>query len=218
MGIVGSTGSGKSTIIDLLMGFYLPQAGRILIDGRDLKEWSLGSLRESVGLVTQHVFLWSRTVRENICYPRTDISDDAMIAAANIGQIHAFIETLPERYETVLGVNGAGLSGGERQRLAISRAIVREPRILLLDEATSALDALTEVRVRDAVEGANGQRTTIVVAHRLATVIHADKIIVLEGGRVVEMGAPTDLLAAQGRFYELYHAQRLDIPVAVVAE
>jgi ABC-type multidrug transport system fused ATPase/permease subunit len=211
VGIVGTSGGGKTTLFDLLMGFYSPQKGSIAVDGLDLHEWSLASLREAIGLVPQDVFLWNRTLRDNVCYPKEAVAAEAVERAAEAGGISEWIEALPEGYETRGGVHGAGFSGGERQRIAISRAILRQPRLLLLDEATSALDALTELKVRDAIETARQGRTTMVIAHRLATVIHADRILVLAKGRICEAGAPKELLANKGLFYELYQAQKLDL-------
>jgi ABC-type multidrug transport system fused ATPase/permease subunit len=211
IGIVGTSGGGKTTLFDLLMGFYSPQEGSIAVDGLDLREWSLESLRDAIGWVPQDVFLWNRTLRDNLSYPNESASDDAVKAAASVGGIAEFIASLPEEYRTRVGVQGTGFSGGERQRIAISRAILRRPRLLLLDEATSALDALTEVKVRDAIEAAKEGRTTMVIAHRLATVIHADRVFVLSEGRICEAGAPKQLLANRGLFYELYEAQKLDL-------
>jgi len=211
LGIVGPSGGGKTTVIDLLMGFYLPESGTITVDGVDIREMPLGPLRDQIGLVPQDVFLWNASIRENIAYPKDDIDLKAIEEAAKIAQLHEFIEALPEGYETVVGERGLALSGGERQRLAIARAILRRPRILLLDEATASLDALTEVKVKKALENARIGRTTIVVAHRLSTVIDADRILVIDRGQIVEEGTLRELLANRGLFFELYKAQSLEL-------
>lgn len=212
LGIVGPSGGGKTTVIDLLMGFYAPESGTITIDGVDIRELSLESLRNQIGLVSQDVFLWNASICENIVYPEDNVEPEAVEEAARIAQLHKFIEALPEGYETVVGERGLALSGGERQRLAIARAVLRQPRILLLDEATSSLDALTELKLRDAIEKAKTGRTAIVVAHRLATVIHADSILVISKGQIVEAGTPRELLAHRRLFFELYNAQSLTLP------
>ena len=207
-GIVGVSGGGKSTILDLLMGFYAPQSGRILVNGVDIQELSLESLRGHIGLVPQDIFLWNNSIYENIAYP-DEIGAEAVTEAATGTNLQPFIEALPEKYKTVVGERGLALSGGERQRLAICRAILKKPALLLLDEATSELDALTEEKVQEAINHAKSGRTTIVVAHRLATVMHADRILVLDGGRVAELGTPEELIAKRQHFYNLYEAQKL---------
>ena len=209
VGIVGPSGGGKSTIIDLIMGFYTPQSGTIMIDGIDLHELSLESLRSRIGLVSQDTFLWNATISENILYPGRDDAGRSR-QAARAAQIDEFITGLPHAYETVVGERGMTLSGGERQRLAIARALLQRPRFLLLDEATSALDALTEQKVRVAIDKARTGRTDIVVAHRLTTILNADRILVIDQGRIVEMGSRTELLARQGLFFGLYQAQSLE--------
>ncbi len=207
-GIVGVSGGGKTTIVDLLMGFYAPQSGKILINGIDIQELSLESLRGHIGLVPQDVFLWNKSIYENISYPDA-IGTEAVSDAAESTNLHSFIEALPEKYETIVGERGQALSGGERQRVAICRAILKKPAILLLDEATSAIDALTEVKVQEAINHARSGRTTIAVAHRLATVMHADRILVLDGGSVAEQGTPEALIAKRQHFYHLYETQKL---------
>ena len=209
VGVVGLSGGGKSTVIDLLMRFYEPLSGAIRVDGTDIAALSLSHLRGMIGLVPQDVFLWNDSIYANLVYPAREVSRERVIAAAKAVQLHDFVETLPEGYDTQVGELGLALSGGERQRLALCRAIIELPRILLLDEATSALDALTDRKVRDALETARRGRTTIVVAHRLVTVMHADKILVLDEGRLVQEGAPQSLLAQPGLFQDLYEAQRL---------
>ena len=207
-GIVGESGGGKSTILDFLMGFYAPQSGKILINGVDIQELSLESLRRHIGLAPQDIFLWNNSIFENIAYPDA-IEAEAVAEAAESTNLHTFVESLPEKYETIVGERGLALSGGERQRVAICRAILKKPALLLLDEPTSALDALTEIKVQDAINSAKRGRTTIVVAHRLATVMNADRILVLDDGRVVELGTPDELIARRQHFYQLYEAQKL---------
>ena len=207
-GIVGESGGGKTTILDLLMGFYAPQSGRILVNGLDIQELSLESLRGHIGLVPQDIFLWNNSIHENITYPDA-IGAEAVAEAAEGTNLHTFIEALPEKYETVVGERGLALSGGERQRLAICRAILKQPALLLLDEATSELDALTEEKVQEAINHAKSGRTTIAVAHRLATVMNADRILVLDDDSVAELGTPEELIAKRQLFYHLYEAQKL---------
>ena len=208
-GIVGATGGGKSTVLDLLMGFYQPDEGVILVNGIDLRDLSLNSLRGHISLVPQDVFLWDASIRDNILYPQQPTSAEDMVITARLSQIHAFIQGLPEGYDTIVGDRGQTLSGGERQRLAICQSLLKQPGLLLLDEATSALDALTELKLREAVERVRKGRTTIVVAHRLSTIMQADNILVLDQGQLVESGAAAELIAKGGLFSNLYQAQRL---------
>ena len=209
VGVVGPSGGGKSTVIDLLLRFYEPRSGAIRVDGTAIDTLPLTDLRGMIGLVPQDVFLWNDSIYANLVYPAREVSRERVIAAAKAAQLHDFVETLPEGYDTQVGERGLALSGGERQRLALCRAILEQPRILLLDEATSALDALTDRKVRDALETARQGRTTIVVAHRLVTIMHADRILVLDEGRLVQEGTPQELLAQPGLFQDLYEAQRL---------
>ncbi len=209
VGVVGPSGGGKSTVIDLLLHFYEPRSGAIRVDGTAIDSLPLTDLRGMIGLVPQDVFLWNDSIYANLVYPAREVSRERVIAAAKAAQLHDFVETLPEGYDTQVGERGLALSGGERQRLALCRAILEQPRILLLDEATSALDALTDRKVRDALETARQGRTTMVVAHRLVTVMHADRILVLDEGRLVQEGTPQELLAQPGLFQDLYEAQRL---------
>jgi len=211
IGIVGPTGGGKSTLIDLLLRFYEPESGYIAIDGEDIRTLPLTDLRAQIALIPQDVFLWHATIRENIAYP--DSSDDlkAVEEAAKLAEIHDFIQQQPKQYETPVGERGLALSGGERQRIAIARALMKQSRILLLDEATSALDALTEVKIRQAIDRARSGRTTLVIAHRLATVFHADRILVIQNRQLAEAGHPREILRRKGIFYHLYRAQALDV-------
>ncbi|MDE2839147.1 MAG: ATP-binding cassette domain-containing protein, partial [Chloroflexota bacterium] len=209
VGVVGPSGGGKSTIIDLLLRFYEPRSGEIRVDGKDIESLPLSHLRQMIGLVPQDVFLWNDSIYANLVYPSRRVPREQLIAAAKAAQFHGFVESLPEGYETPVGERGLALSGGERQRLSLCRAILEEPHILLLDEATSALDSLIEREIRAALERARQGRTTLVVAHRLVTVMKADKILVLDEGRLVQEGTPQELLAQPGLFQDLYEAQRL---------
>ncbi len=212
IGIVGPSGGGKSTIIDLIMGFYTPQSGTITIDGIDLRQLSLTSLRSQIGLVPQDLFLWNDSISRNINYPAPNDDLGKSAEAARAAQIDEFITGLPDGYRTIVGERGLTLSRGERQRLAIARALRQRPRLLLFDEATSALDALTEQKVRTAFEKARAGRTAVVVAHRLSSIINADKILVIDHGRIVESGSRTELLKLGGLFSDLYKAQSFDLP------
>lgn len=198
--IVGPSGAGKTTLMALLMRFYDPQHGRILVDGHDLRTIKQSSLRRNIGVVLQDPLLFNDTVRANIAYGRPDASDAEITAAAQAAYAHDFIQRLPERYDTVVGERGGLLSVGERQRVTIARALLKNPAILVLDEATSALDAESEEAVQMAIETLVRDRTTFVIAHRLATVVNADRIIVLKEGRIAESGSHAELLR-QGRYY-----------------
>jgi subfamily B ATP-binding cassette protein MsbA len=205
--LVGSSGAGKSTAMDLLARFYEPSAGRITVDGVDLRDVTVASLRAQLGIVTQETILFHDTVRANIAYGVTGAPHDAVHAAAAAAHAHEFILRLPKGYETVIGERGLKLSGGERQRLAIARALLKNPPILLLDEATSSLDTESERLVQEALERLMHDRTVLVIAHRLSTVQHADRILVLEGGRVVESGAHQELMERAGIYRRLYDLQ-----------
>jgi subfamily B ATP-binding cassette protein MsbA len=206
--IVGSSGAGKSTLVDLIPRFYEPGRGRITLDGRDLRAFTLRSLRGLMGIVSQETVLFNDSVRANIAYGALDRYDAAAIeAAARAANAHGFIAGLPDGYDTVLGERGARLSGGERQRIAIARALLRDPPILILDEATSALDSESERQVQEAIDRLLEGRTVFVIAHRLSTVQHASQILVLERGRIVERGRHDALLERGGAYHRLYTLQ-----------
>ena len=212
LAIVGPSGAGKSTIANLIPRFYDPQAGRICIDGVDIRDVTVASLREQLAMVPQDTILFSASIHENILYGRLDATREEVMAAAQASNAHNFILQLPDGYETQIGERGCQLSGGQRQRIAIARAILKNPRILILDEATSALDAESERLVQDALDKLMVGRTTFVIAHRLSTIQRADRILVLEKGRMVECGAHADLLDAGGLYCKLYSIQTEDTP------
>jgi subfamily B ATP-binding cassette protein MsbA len=205
--LVGSSGAGKSTTMDLLARFYDPTAGRITLDGVDLREAAVVSLRRQLGIVTQETILFHDTVRNNIAYGMIDASDRAVREAAAAAHANDFIERLPRGYDTLVGERGTQLSGGERQRLAIARALLRNTPILLLDEATSSLDNESERLVQEALERLMHDRTVLVIAHRLSTVQHADRIVVLERGRVAACGTHAQLLERDGVYRRLHNLQ-----------
>jgi ATP-binding cassette, subfamily B, bacterial MsbA len=210
--LVGSSGSGKSTIANLVPRFYDPTAGRLAIDGHDLRGVTLDSLRAQIGLVTQETVLFNDTVKNNIAYGRSDVSMDSIVAAAKAAHADEFITSLPQGYETILGERGARLSVGQRQRVTIARALLKDPPILILDEATSALDSESEKLVQEALEVLMRNRTSIVIAHRLATVRRADRILVMDRGRIVEEGSHRDLLARDGIYARLHALQMEESP------
>ncbi len=205
--IVGLSGAGKTTIINLLTRFYEPTSGRILIDGIDIQRVKVSSLRQQIGLVTQEIILFNDTVRNNIAYGRNDIPLEKITEAAKLAMAHDFIMSLPQGYETIVGEKGGLLSSGQRQRLALARALLKDPAILILDEATSALDSESERLIQQAISNILKQRTTFIIAHRIWTVRHADRILVVERGRVVEMGNHEELFALNGVYRKLYDLQ-----------
>jgi subfamily B ATP-binding cassette protein MsbA len=206
--IVGPSGGGKSTLVDLLPRFYDPLKGRITIDGMDLRDISVDSLRNLMGIVTQETILFNDSVKNNIAYGRTDTPIENIIEAAKIANAHEFISRLPNGYDTKIGDRGTKLSGGQRQRLSLARAILKNPPILIFDEATSALDTESEILVQEAVERTLAGRTSVVIAHRLSTIQHSDRIIVVEKGRIVEEGTHFELLTNEaGTYKRLYELQ-----------
>jgi ATP-binding cassette subfamily B protein len=205
--IVGPTGAGKTTIINLIPRFYDVTGGSVTIDGQDVRAVTAASLRSQIGIVLQDSFLFSDTVLANIRYGRLDASDDEVIAAAKLASAHEFIERLPEGYNTVLGERGGGLSQGQRQLIAIARAALASPRILILDEATSSVDTRTERLIQRAFDQLLEGRTSFVIAHRLSTIRNADQVLMVRGGEIVERGTHDELIARRGAYYELYISQ-----------
>jgi subfamily B ATP-binding cassette protein MsbA len=208
--LVGMSGVGKSTLVDLIPRFYDVRSGRILIDGADVRDLTVKSLRAQIGIVTQHTFLFNDTVRNNIAYGDPERDMDAIIAAAKAAHAHEFIEAMPNGYDSEIGEMGLQLSGGQRQRLAIARALLKDAPILILDEATSSLDADSERSVQDALETLMSTRTTIVIAHRLSTIRKADRIIVMVDGAIAEEGTHDELLARDREYSRLYSLQLLE--------
>jgi subfamily B ATP-binding cassette protein MsbA len=205
--LVGRTGAGKSTLMSLLLRFYDPKEGKILVDGHDIKKVKIDSLRQQIAVVPQEITLFRGTIQENIAYAKPGATEDEVIMAAKAANIHNFIDNLPQQYKTEVGERGSNLSGGERQRVAIARAILRDPRILILDEATSSLDAETEVLIREALERLMQGRTTFIIAHRLYTVEKANRIVVIDDGKIAETGSHQELLSRGGIYKYLYEIQ-----------
>ncbi|MBT8071413.1 MAG: ABC transporter ATP-binding protein/permease [Gammaproteobacteria bacterium] len=205
--VVGQTGSGKSTLMKLLLRFYSPSAGRILLDGTDLAKLKIPDLRAAFGLVSQDVFLFHGTVADNIAYGRPGAKQEDIEIAAKAAEAHDFILELPQGYATVVGERGQKLSGGQRQRISIARAVLKDPPVLILDEATSAVDNETEAAIQRSMQVITQGRTTLVVAHRLSTIVNADRIYVLDRGRIIETGSHTELIAADGLYASLWKVQ-----------
>jgi ABC-type multidrug transport system fused ATPase/permease subunit len=208
--LLGPTGSGKSTVVNLMPRFYDVTGGRITIDGIDIRDVTLASLRRQIGIVQQDVFLFIDTIRENIRYGRTDATDDDVVAAAKAARIHDFIESLPDGYDTWVGERGVTLSGGQKQRISIARTLLLDPRILVFDDSTSSVDMHTEYLIQQALAELMRGRTTFVIAQRLRTVQRADQIIVLRGGRIVERGRHEELLAREGLYRQIYDLELRD--------
>ena len=205
--LVGPSGAGKTSIARLLSRFYDPVHGRVVVDGHDLRDVQVASLRRRVAVVLQDTFLFNASVRENLCYGKPDATDAEIVAAATAAYAHEFIVQLPQGYATEIGERGVKLSGGQKQRLALARAILADPRILILDEATSSVDAEAEYLIQQALDEVLKGRTAVVIAHRLSTIRNADKIVALEGGRIREIGSHQELLARGGLYSQLYQRQ-----------
>jgi ATP-binding cassette subfamily B protein len=213
LAVVGSSGAGKSTLVRLLFRFYDVDEGTITIDGQDLREVTQHSLRAAIGLVPQDTVLFNDTIGANIAYGRPDADQAAIEAAARAAQIHDFVAGLPDGYDTLVGERGLKLSGGEKQRVAIARMVLKDPPILIFDEATSALDSRTERMIQAALRQLSAGRTTLIIAHRLSTVVDADQILVLEHGKVVEHGHHQQLLAHHGTYAQMW-ARQQQVPAA----
>jgi ATP-binding cassette subfamily B protein len=207
LGIVGPPGSGKSTLAHLVPRFYDVTAGRITIDGQDIRDVTLESLRTCVGVMQQDTFLFSAPIESNIAYGEPEAPDEHITDAAELAQLHAYIERLPAGYETLIGERGLSLSGGQRQRLSISRSVLPDPAVMVFDDSTASVDAATEQKIRAALRESGKDRTTIIISHRLSSLMHADEILFLEAGRIVERGSHERLIELGGRYRALYELQ-----------
>jgi ATP-binding cassette subfamily B protein len=216
--LIGHTGSGKTTLTSLIPRFYDATTGRVLVDGADVRDVQLTSLRRAIGVISQDPFLFSATVRENIAFGRGDLTDDEVLRAARAAQAHEFIDRLPKGYDTVIGERGITLSGGQRQRIAIARALAVDPRILILDDATASVDATTEARIRAGLREAMANRTTVIIAHRLSTIALADEIVVLDDGRIAARGTHEELLHTSPIYREIYEHGLLERQFADAVE
>lgn len=205
--LVGMSGGGKTTLVNLIPRFYDVTEGAILIDGQDVRDVSIASLRSHIGIVTQDPMLFNDTIQNNIAYGRLDASESDIVAAAKAAYAYDFIQNFPDRFGTVVGEKGVRLSGGEKQRICIARALLKNAPILILDEATSSLDTESELAVQGALENLMKGRTTLIIAHRLSTIRHADRIIVIVNGRIVEEGKHEELLALHGEYFKLHDMQ-----------
>ncbi len=208
--LFGATGSGKSTIINLIPRFYDVSEGRVMVDGYDIRDVTLVSLRRQIGMVLQETVLFGGTIRENIAYGRPNASEEEIVAAAKVAEAHEFISSFPDGYDTAVGERGVTLSGGQKQRIAIARALLIDPRILILDDSTSSVDMETEYRIQQALERLRGGRTSFVIAQRISTVLNADRVVVLDKGRVVAQGIHEELLHDSPIYAEIYSSQLLD--------
>ena len=209
--LVGPSGAGKSTMVTLIPRFFDPIEGRLTLDGVDLRDLDPRALRKHVGVVPQETLLFSGTVKDNVRYGRPEASDDEVVAAAVAANADGFVRSFPDGYATMVGERGVKLSGGQRQRIAIARAVLKDPRILVLDEATSSLDSESEALVQSALERLMRGRTTFVIAHRLSTVHGADRIVVVDRGRIVQSGRHAELMASGGLYADLYETQFRDV-------
>jgi len=216
--LIGHTGSGKSTLTSLVPRFYDVTGGRITVDGHDVRDLTLHSLRRAVGVISQDPFLFSATVRENIAFGAGDLPQEAVEEVARAAQAHEFIERLPQGYDTVIGERGITLSGGQRQRLAIARALAVDPRILVLDDATASVDASTEALIRIGLRGAMAGRTTFIIAHRLSTIALADEVVVLDQGRIAARGTHEELITTSPVYREIYEHGLLERQFADAVE
>jgi ATP-binding cassette subfamily B protein len=212
--LIGHTGSGKTTLVSLIPRFYDVQHGRVTVDGTDVRDVTLTTLRRQIGVISQDPFLFSATVRENLAFGRPEASEDELVHAARLAQAHEFVERLPDGYDTVIGERGITLSGGQRQRLAIARALVLDPRILILDDATASVDAATEAKIRTGLREAMRGRTTVIIAHRLSTIALADEIVVLEAGRIVARGGHDELVETSAVYREIWEHGRIEARIA----
>jgi ATP-binding cassette subfamily B protein len=205
--VLGATGSGKTSIIYLIPRFYDVDSGSILIDGNDIRDFKLSSLRRQIGLVLQDVFIFTGTIKDNIAFGKPDASMDEIIHVAKLARIHDFIETLPEGYNTIIGERGVTLSGGQRQRLTIARALLTDPKILILDDSLSFVDAKTEQEIQKAIEEAMKGRACFIIAQRLSTIKNADRIMVLDNGEIAEFGTHSELMAKDTIYKRIYETQ-----------
>ena len=218
VGIVGTTGSGKSTLINLFMRFYDNYEGQILVDGKDIRDIDLDSYRSHIGFVQQESLMFRDSIFNNIAFSRPDATVESVIHAADIANAHGFIAKMPDAYDTILGERGSGLSGGERQRLSIARAVLMNPSVLVFDEATAAVDSETEHLIQEAIERLICGRTTLMIAHRLSTLRKANKIIVVDKGRIIECGTQEELMALGGKYSKLVHIQNMSEEARRVSE
>ena len=205
--LVGSSGAGKTTLSDLILRFYDPTNGEVLIDNVNLQKFRISSLRSKIAVVSQDTFIFNTSVRDNIAYPHQNITEEAILEAASQANALEFIQQLPEGFDTLLGDRGVRLSGGQRQRIAIARALLSQPDIFILDEATSALDSVTERLIQESLEKLCLGKTVVTIAHRLSTIIRADKVVVLEKGRIVEQGSYQELLQKRGKLWKYHQMQ-----------
>jgi ATP-binding cassette subfamily B protein len=216
--LLGATGSGKTTIINLIPRFYDVSAGKVLIDGHDVRDVQLESLRRQIGIVLQETNLFTGTIRDNIAFGRPEATDDEIIAAAKAAAAHDFITDFPQGYDTPVGERGATLSGGQKQRVAIARALLLDPRILILDDSTSSVDVATEVHIQRALDRLMQGRTSFVIAQRISTVLNADQILVLDKGQIVARGKHADLLESNPLYAEIYRSQLVEDAAPATAE